>query len=211
MKIEQVTDAAFAPYGRVIPGYEVTQLLRVLETETPLPENTAYVPNEPALERLLVAKKIQSNLYGGLPLQFGWCNGHNTKLNCLEYHRSSEVNLGAEDFILLVAAESDIVDGVLDTAKVRAFRCPKGVLLEVYATTLHYAPCSAAKNHGFKVMVVLPEGTNTDKPHIEPLNSEDKLLWACNKWLLAHQDSAEAAQGAAVCLQGVNIDIEKDL
>ena len=176
-----------------------------------MPENTAYVPNEPALERLLVAKKIQSNLYGGLPLQFGWCNGHNTKLNCLEYHRSSEVNLGAEDFILLVAAESDIVDGVLDTAKVRAFRCPKGVLLEVYATTLHYAPCSAAKNHGFKVMVVLPEGTNTDKPHIEPLNSEDKLLWACNKWLLAHQDSAEAAQGAAVCLQGVNIDIEKDL
>ena len=69
-----------------------------------------------------------------MPVQFGWCNGHNTKLNCLEYHRDSEFNLGTEDFVLLLAREDDIVGGKLDTAKVKAFRVPAGVLVEVYAT-----------------------------------------------------------------------------
>ena len=40
---------------------------------------------------------------------------------------------------------------------------------------------------------------------------DDAYLWACNKWLLAHPDSAEAAQGAVVALTGENIDIEKNL
>ena len=36
---------------------------------------------------------------------------------------------------------------------------------------------------------------------------EDKLLWARNKWLLAHPEADEAAQGAYVGLKGENIDI----
>ena len=61
------------------------------------------------------------------------------------------------------------------------------------------------------MLVALPRGTNGPKPEIEPLNDEDKLLWACNKWLLAHAESSEAAQGAVVALKGVNIDIENDI
>ena len=80
-----------------------------------------------------------------MPVQLGYCNGHNTKLNCLEYHRDSEVNLGTKDFILLLAKEDDIQDGKLDTGKVKAFYAPAGVIIEVYATTLHYAPCNSAK------------------------------------------------------------------
>ena len=52
-----------------------------------------------------------------------------------------EFNLGTEDFVLLLARMEDIEDGKLDTAKVKAFRAPAGTLVEVYATTLHYAPC----------------------------------------------------------------------
>ena len=137
----------------------------------------------------------------------GYCNGHNTKLNCLEYHRDSELNLGTEDFILLVAGRADLENGRLDTGKVKAFLCPAGVMVEVYATTLHYAPCSAKKGQGFKVLIVLPEGTNGPKPEMAPLNDEDRTLWACNKWLLAHEESAEAKDGAAVLLHGENIDI----
>ena len=44
-----------------------------------------------------------------------------------------------------------------------------------------------------------------------PLNEEDKLLWACNKWLLAHPESKEAANGAVAALTGINIDIEQDI
>ena len=69
------------------------------------------------------------------------CWGYNTKLNCLEYHRDSEINVGEQDFILLLAKEDEIEDGQLDTAKVKAFRVPAGTAVEVYGTTLHYAPC----------------------------------------------------------------------
>ena len=77
----------------------------------------------------------------------------------------------------------------------------------MYATTLHYAPCSAAPGAGFQVVIVLPRGTNGPKPAMTPLNEEDKTLWACNKWLLAHPDSDEAGQGAVAALTGENIDI----
>ena len=146
-----------------------------------------------------------------MPIQLGYCNGHNTKLNCLEYHRDSEVNLGTEDFILLLAKQDEIVDGKLDTSKVKAFYAPAGVMVEVYATTLHYAPCSSAKGKGFQVLVALPKGTNGPKPEITCLNEEDKKLFAANKWLLAHPEASEVSQGAVAALTGENIDIEGDL
>lgn len=79
--------------------------------------------------------------------------------------------------------------------------------MELYATTLHYAPCDAKRNQGYRVAIILPRGTNTEKPVIEVKCHEDTLLTARNKWLLAHADSAEAKQGAVVGLKGDNIDI----
>ncbi len=207
MKIIPVTDPSFQNYGQILPGYDVKDLLATLDQVTPLPEAVEYVPEQPELMALPIAKELADNAYGGMPVQVGWCNGHNTKLNCLEYHRDSELNVGVQDFILLLAKREDLENGVLDTEKVKAFLCPAGTLIEVYATTLHYAPCSAAKGQGFKVIVVLPKGTNLAKPEIAVKNSEDEILWASNKWLLAHADSAEAAQGAKVLIRGVNTDI----
>ena len=211
MEILSVESAAFAPYGRVLTGCEAAcaAVVRALNDHTPLPAGVAYVPEEPALQSLPEAAALARTLYGGMPAQLGWCNGHNTKLNCLEYHRDSEFNLGTEDFILLLAKQDEIEDGRLDTAKVRAFRVPAGALVEVYATTLHYAPCHTDAAKGFRVLVALPRGTNTGKP-AEPVTGGDAAwLWACNKWLLAHAESAEAAKGAAVALTGPNIDLAR--
>ena len=209
MKILSVFDPEFKPYGKVVTGMEQTcaEILQALE-QTPLPEGVGYVPTEPILQELPAATEVSENLFGGMPAQLGWCNGHNTRLNCLEYHRDSEFNLGTQDFVLLLAKMEDIGDdGLLDTAKVKAFRAPAGTLIECYATTLHYAPCHCDPAKGFRVLVALPWLTNTDKPAIQVLSPEDKLLWARNKWLLAHPESAEAAQGAYVGLTGENIDI----
>lgn len=209
MNILSVFDPEFKPYGKVVTGMEqtVAEILAALE-QTPLPEGVGYVPTEPILQELPAAAVVSENLFGGMPAQLGWCNGHNTKLNCLEYHRDSEFNLGTQDFILLLAKMEDIGgDGKLDTAKVKAFRAPAGTLVECYATTLHYAPCHCDPAKGFRVLVALPWLTNTDKPAIQELSAEDKLLWARNKWLLAHPESTEAAAGAYVGLVGENIDI----
>lgn len=207
MEVRLVSDRAFAPYGRIHEGYNVRKLLAALVYATPLPAGTHYVPEEAAIQHLPAAAALGKAVYGGMAVQFGWCNGHNTKLNCLEYHRSSEVLLGTEDFILLLAKEAEIENGQLDTSKVKAFRVPAGLVVELYATTLHYAPCHTDPEKGFRVLVILPKGTNTAKPDIVPVTLEDKMLWACNKWLLAHADSFEAKSGAWVGLTGPNIDI----
>ena len=210
MEIRSVFDPAFKPYGRVVEGYPVDGLLAALKT-TPLPDAVAYTPREEALHAAPDAQAVGEALFGGMPFQLGWCNGHNTRLNCLEYHRDSEFNLGTEAFILLLAKQDEMENGVLDTAKVRAFRVPAGVMIEVYATTLHYSPCHADPAKGFRVMVALPAGTNTDFRLPGAPNPLDRQLWARNKWLIAHPDSAPAAQGAVIGLTGENIDIAGDL
>lgn len=214
MTIYSVFDPAFKSYGRVVTGYETetAAIVKTLGEKTPCPENgTGYVPEEPALQSLPEAAAIAPSLFGGIAAEFGWCNGHNTKLNCLEYHRNSEFNLGTEDFILLLARMDDITDGKLPSSAVKAFRVPAGVLVEVYATTLHYAPCQAAKDKGFRVLVVLPKGTNVGTAKTPGRCPEDRLLFATNKWLIAHPDAPEAANDAYVGITGENIDIAGDL
>ena len=210
MIIYSVNDPEFKPYGKVLAGYETTDLCTAMAA-IPLPESgTAYRPSIEILEACAVFTVFRDRAFGGMPIQLGMCWGRNTKLNCLEYHRDSEVNIGTSDFVLLLAKQDEITDGVLDTDRVKAFCVPAGVPVEVYATTLHYAPCQVS-GEGFRVAVVLPKGTNTEKPGFEPLSEEDAWMTARNKWLLAHPDSNEAKNGAHIGLRGVNIDIKEDL
>lgn len=208
MKIYSVYDPEFKSYGQIVKGLDgaVQEILGALAT-TPCTDHVEYVPTDPALQNLAAAQAVSDHCFGGMPVQLGWCNGHNTTLNALEYHRDSEFNLGTEDFILLLARQDEIVDGILDTACVKAFRVPAGVLVEVYATTLHYAPCHCDPAKGFRVLVALPWLTNTDRPVFENKTWEDEILTARNKWLLPHPDSSEAKGGAKVGLTGININI----
>lgn len=209
MKIYSVLDKEFQAYGQVLTGYDASELIAAME-QIPLPEEgTAYRPGIESLEACGIFRKLEDRAYGGMPLQLGMCWGRNTRLNCLEYHRDSEINIGDRDFILLLARRDEMEGGVLDTAKVRAFRVPAGAVLEVYATTLHFAPCHVDGETGFRVAVALPKGTNTDKPEIEAKNEEDRRLWARNKWLLAHSESKQAQQGAYIGLVGENLDLSK--
>ena len=213
MKIYSVFDEKFRCYGNVLLGYDTAELVKTLAEVTPLPDGVDYVAEQPELQALPVTEELSKRFYGGMPIQMGWCNGHSTKLNCLEYHRCSEVNIGSDDFVLLVGKlyEVDPEDGLFDTSKVEAFYVPAGVVVEMYATPLHSAPCSAAKDAGFRVVITLPKGTNGERPDIVPGNREDTLMTASNKWLLAHPESSEAKNGAIIGLKGWNVDIYDDL
>ena len=104
MKLYSVFDPEFKPYGQVVTGMDdtVAELLSVLK-DAPKGPGVDYVPAYEPLQELPACVEISEHCYGGMPVQLGWCNGHNTRLNCLEYHRDSEFNLGTEDFILLLA------------------------------------------------------------------------------------------------------------
>jgi hypothetical protein len=211
IKLESVFDESFREFGQIVKGYDFSKLLKTLDGSTPMPdEGVVYVPSDPKLELIPVFKDLVKGYFGGMPIQLGYCNGHNTKLNGLEYHRDSEVNIAATDVVVLVGRQSDINpdDFTFDTSKTRAFFAPAGTAFEFYATTLHYAPCEAGPA-GFKVGVVLPRGTNEKKPRRKARSEEDKLLAAANKWLIVHPEAAR--HGLYTGLVGENIDVSSIL
>lgn len=208
MEIKKITDAAFRKYGRVVKGVDFTELVEALK-KTPDYEGVAYEPSVPELEATAAMKELQKVTYGELPIQIGYCNGVNYKLNAVEYHRSSEINVAATDAVLILGMQQDITDEyTYETAKMEAFLVPAGTAVEVYATTLHYAPCSAgADNQQFKVGIVLPKGTNYPLEG-EHAGNEDALITATNKWLIGHAEGG-LPEGSHIGLIGKNLDIRE--
>lgn len=207
MKVLSITDPAFRKYGRKVEGIDFSELVDKLNEATPLPDGVAYEPSVAELEALPVADEICTKLYGELPVQIGYCNGHNALLNALEYHRSSEINVAATDAILMLGSQQDVTDDfTYDTSLVEAFLVPAGTAVEVYATTLHYAPCNQ-NGKGFKVGIILPKGTNypLEKKH---QGWEDSLITATNKWLIGHAEGGLDA-GAHIGLIGRNLNIDE--
>lgn len=226
MQILSIYDDEFRSYGRVlenVPTELIDPVVGAMKEYVLLPEptGTAYDTSLPVLESLDVAPQLGQLCFGDMPFQLGCVRGRNTLLNCLEYHRTSEFNVGTDDLVLLLAHEWEVerdADGAafLDTARVKAFRAPAGVLFETFATTMHYTPCHVDEQAGFRMLVALPRGTN------EPLSeaalaardavatsADAQMLWCANKYLFAHAESSEATQGAYVGLRGENWDIAR--
>lgn len=208
MKILSVTDAAFKKYGKVVDNVDFSGIYEVLRT-VPVTEEVVYVPAVEELEALPVKEVLSDISFGKMPIQIGYCIGHNSLLNAVEYHRNSEIDAAATDMILLLGCQQDIEDDfTYDTAKMEAFLVPAGTAVELYATTLHYAPCGV-NGEGFKMAVVLPQGTNyplTEK-RANPVG-EDMLLKESNKWLIAHPEAGLEAE-AFVGLKGKNLNVNE--
>ena len=139
----------------------------------------------------------------------GYCSGHNRVLNCLEYHRNSELNITGTDAIFMVAPITAIKDGIVDTNSVEIFFAPKGTAVLFYETSLHYAPCHAGDGDVFRVCVVLPKNTNTQRPVLPKECAESRMLTHNNKWLMAHSASPEAKLGITTgVVVGTNLKLD---
>ena len=211
MKIYSVNDPEFREYGRVINNVDFTELVEAMK-KTPLPEGVVYEPSVAELEALPVYEALSTTTYVEMPIQIGYCNGHNSKLNALEYHRDSEINVAATDAILMLGLMKDVQpDFTYDTANVKAFLVPAGTAVEVFATTLHYAPCGVDGN-GFQVTIVLPKGTSYPLKNARPRavgttsDNEDCLITATNKWLIGHAEGG-LDEGSFLGLVGKNLDL----
>ncbi len=206
MTIYNVTDEKFKKYGKIMEGFDFTELAKAME-KAPCPDNVVYEPGIDYLEELDIAKELSSVCYGEMPIQVGYCNGHNKKLNAVEYHRDSELNIAVTDAVLILGMEQDIeADGTYDTSKMEAFFLPAMTGVEIYGTTLHYAPCNP-KEDGFKVVIVLPKGTNYPLKDKHDKTHEDKTLAAVNKWLIGHAEGGLDAT-AFIGLKGENLTID---
>ncbi len=208
MQILSVYDPAFKKYGRVLKDYDFQPLIDAMMA-TPVTDGVEYLPSVASLEAVASTTKVLfEEVYGGLPIQVGYCNGNNHLLNAVEYHRSSEINIACgNDLILMLGAQQDIDENNhYDTSKMELFTLPAGVAIEVYATTLHYAPCNA-NDKGFRCVVVLPKDTNTEIEAKLPATGESRLMTAKNKWLIAHPESGLDRDGAFIGLDGENLRV----
>ncbi|MCL2318856.1 MAG: DUF4867 family protein [Treponema sp.] len=204
IQIHSVRDKEFARYGMVLEGFDVSGLVEAALKGVEVPKKgCGYLAALEVLDKHPDAKKLRSQLAGQTDAQIGICWGYNQFLDALEYHNSSEIVVAATPAVLLVADRRDIKKGRLNTNKVKAFMLEKGDTVEVYATTLHYAPCEVKGS--FNCIIVLPRGTNL------PLAKGEKpapWLFSKNKWLLAHPDKKELLdQGAYAGLYGTNWQI----
>ncbi|MCR5490887.1 MAG: DUF4867 family protein [Bacilli bacterium] len=185
-------------YGYFLEG-DFSALLEYLKS-TPIPEQgNIYVRDDISMHGVNGFRFIQEKVFGLGAMESGYCNGNNKKLNCLEFHACPEADLALNDQILLLALPKDIHDGVIDSKDVIAIRLKAGQCFVLNPYVLHFSPCMD-NNVPFRCGIFLSEGTNRD---LEGPKS-DPTLWKENKWLYAHKETVQAANGAYVGIVGEN-------
>lgn len=203
MKILSVSDKEFLEYGYLL-DIDTTEIVKYLKNKSKMPsEGNIYVRKDIDMHSLKGINKIHEDVYGLNDIEVGYCNGFNSYLNCMEYHNCPEVDIAADDLILLLAKPSDIHDGILSSNDVKAFLLKKGEAVCLLPYTMHFSPCKLSDN-GFRCAIILTDKTNMDLTSVP----SDKKLWKVNKWLLAHEDTKQASMGAYIGIVGENIKVE---
>ncbi|MEC0184690.1 DUF4867 family protein [Paenibacillus peoriae] len=205
--VNEIFDDEFLAYGKVLGHYNFDELLGYVNKNIGIPSyGNQYFTSNLNVEQFSVLRFIREDVYGQLPIQAGTCSGQNSKLNGLEYHQGSEVVIAATDCIHLVGKVQDIVNHEYHSGKVRAFLQRKGTAIELYSTTLHYAPCKTEDN-GYLTVVLLPLGTN--EPLDEVGDGRNKLVVKKNKFLMVHSSQHEKiAAGVHPGIIGENIEVQ---
>lgn len=203
-----INDIEFKQFGRKIDHYQFDELTGYMESTSIPTEGNVYIGSVEEMEQTNIKALVETNFYGRHPIQIGYCNGENSSLNGLEFHKSSEINIACTDLVLLLGKVQEIENNQFDVKNIKAFFAPKGTAIEIYATTLHFAPCKVT-SVGFKCIVILPKGTNESLVQpVESVEELDKLLFMKNKWLLAHSDRKVLIEkGAYKGIIGENIKI----
>ena len=210
VKIYSVFDKEFEEYGIVLDNLNFAPWIEYVKNETPIPEkNNIYIASDSNMENGQLFCDVKNIVYGGMPIQVGYCNGRNTTYNGFEYHKCSEINIAVTDFMLVLGAKRQIKDNKFYVGDEKVFFVPAGTAIEMYQTTLHLSPCRVCDD-GFKDIVVLLKGTNTPLDEkCESDNSESKLLLQKNKWVIAHKDREPLIkQGAYAGLIGENKELK---
>lgn len=209
-KVHSIYSEEFNQFGRVIKGYDTKEILNIANEYTKVPEEgNIYVASLDKLQGLDISKIISKNIYGDMEIQVGYCNGNSSSLNALEYHKSPEVTIAVTPLVLFLAHFKDIQENKLKSSKVKAFYIEEGTMIELFPTTLHFAPAKVSES-GFKAIIILPKGTNEDIElnSIARITNEDELLFKKNKWIIVHKDRQDLiANGAKEGIIGENYSL----
>ena len=208
-RIYSVYDPEFATYGAVHSHIQVPKMREYVYENKEMPLTEVYEPCSEELMKMDEAVFFTQFCYGETACQVGYYSGFCTKLNALEYHKCSEVLVEFEPAVLIVGHIWDIREQNVYSSDLKLFYVPADTCVELYATTLHFAPCMATEA-GVRQIVCQTATTNTDLKHPELLteDGENPLLYQRNKWVLIHPEAAASFEANAVQgITGENISV----
>jgi hypothetical protein len=212
-----VSHPAFNRFGRLLSG-PITAAVAYARAHALPGSEVVYEPANAGLEAdQALMTWLTDVVYGGMPVQLGWCYGRNTRLDGLEYHKGNEVLIAVTDVIVLVGHFDDLQwepAPSFDSSQAKAFYVPQGSVVEFYSTCLHFAPIQVSAKTGFCTLIALPRSTNTGLEAVYPKTGEAALLFARNKWLIVHPEARSLVDAGAyvgikgenTCLAGVDSD-----
>ena len=207
LTILDVNDPCFSMYGTIHPTVELPKMREFLY-QVERTQEEYYVPCEEKLMELPEADQLKDDVFGQVPCQIGWYYGYVTKLNAVEYHKCSEVLYEYEPCVLILGLLYDAKDGSLDTGTMKIFYVPANTCVELYATTLHFAPCRAGRE---PVMQIVAQSKGTNTPLLKSAQGKEKenrYLLERNKWVYVHPEAAgTVAPERFIGLTGDNITI----
>lgn len=205
LEILPVTDSSFADFG-VIYNYPLAEIEDVMN-HVAMPESgSTYLQSIPELEKTEAIQAIGRDVFAGMPIDAGATIGHTDDFSAFEYHQCSELNIMLDDVVMVFAKRQTLdKQGTIDPRRDgKIYYVPKGTIVELYNTTLHYAPIEVTKS-GYKVIVVVLHGTNLPLP--AGFKSGNPRVVKQGKFQVVHpvrQD--KIAQGYQVALTGELIE-----
>lgn len=203
VNIYSINDFEFKKYGRVLDVDTREIVSECKRIELPK-QDSQYIISSNRLENLKCSEALRNMSFGGCDAQIGICHGYNSKLNGLEFHRSSEINIAVTPLILILGLQYEMEDREYASENVKVFYLEKGNAVEIYATTLHFCPCQVDKD-GFSCVVILPKKTNEELE----AQSDDRLLYKKNKWIICHdKNDGLIEKGIYPGIHGKNIEIK---
>ncbi len=203
LEIYSIRDEKFKKYGRVL-NIDTKEIVDACHRLSLPARGSEYIASVDSLENLNMSEKLRTIMFGGCAAQIGITHGYNSFMNGLEYHKCSEVSVGATPLCLILGLQYEMDGAEYDSSKVKAFYLEAGDAVELYATSLHFCPCQVSDN-GFSCVTVLPKDTNTllENP------SDDKLLFKKNKWIICHNKNQELIdRGVYPGIHGINYEIK---
>lgn len=187
MLIKTMKDNIFKEYAKVI-NIDVEDLLEAMKNDDIESNYTNYIPSDTTLENHQKVQEISKIVYSEEEFIAGKCFGRSHDILGLEYHNSSEVLLALTDFIYVVGHRWDMEGNYYDSKNLEAFLIPKGTVIEVYSTTLHYNLLNA-NDTPYYAICILPKGTG------DPLKyGRNGILKKRNKWFIAHASNIAKIQ-----------------
>lgn len=204
LKIKDVTDKSFEKYGRILKGFNAKKSIVFAKENAVVKDDIIYEPSVAGLEKdKTFLSAVKNEVFGGMPIQSGWCFGRNSFLDGLEYHKGIEVIVAVTDLVVILGDQRDIKwqkgKPAYSSAKAEVFYIKKNTVLEFHCWCLHFAPIQVKEKDGFCSLVVLPEKTNTNLRVKPKKKGEGEMLFAANKWLVVHKSAKGLVKDGACC------------